>query len=100
MPARQAGSGRNSGSADAGGAEARTQVEHRLGVDLRHAALGDAEHLADLGKRETLVVVEGQDQLSRSGRRLISARMMSRSSRSSIAATGDSIPTDGLASGS
>ena len=32
-------------------------------MDLAHAALGHAEHLADLGQRQVLEVVEGQDDL-------------------------------------
>src|ERR1035441_1293341 len=36
------------------------QMEHRLGVDLAGAALCHSENLADLGKVQTLVVVQGE----------------------------------------
>ncbi len=48
-------------AADVG--QLRAQLEHRLGVDLADPALGDAEHVADLGEREPLVVVEGDHGL-------------------------------------
>src|SRR5690606_3186231 len=50
-------------SDDAGRRHPRTQVQHRLGVDLRHPALGDAEHLADLGQGQSLVVVQREHEL-------------------------------------
>src|SRR5579875_3652896 len=43
--------------------ELRAQPQHRLGVQLRDARLGDAEHLADLAEGEVLVVVERDDEL-------------------------------------
>src|SRR5438128_873233 len=39
------------------------QLQDRLGMDLADPALGDAEHLADLGQRQTFVVVERQHDL-------------------------------------
>ena len=45
------------------GLEPGPQLQDGLGVDLAHPALGDAEHLADLGQGEALVVVEGEDHL-------------------------------------
>jgi hypothetical protein len=36
---------------------------HGLRVDLADAGLGDAEHLTDLGQRETFEVVQGDDDL-------------------------------------
>ena len=39
------------------------QLQHRLGVDLADARLGHPEHVADLGEREALVVVERDDDL-------------------------------------
>src|SRR5262249_49650187 len=45
------------------------QTQHRLGVQLRDARLGDAEHFADLSERQVLVVVEGDDQLLPFGQR-------------------------------
>ena len=50
-------------SGDAGGGHPGPQVQHGLGVDLRHPALAHPEHPADLGERETLVVVQRQDEL-------------------------------------
>src|SRR4051794_21502636 len=44
-------------------AEARTQAQHGLGVELGDARLGHAEHLADLAQGQVLVVVEGDHQL-------------------------------------
>jgi len=41
----------------------RAQPQHGLGVHLRDARLGHAEHLADLAQRQLLVVVEGHDEL-------------------------------------
>ena len=37
-------------------------MQHSLRVDLRDPALGDTEHAADLRQRETLVVVQRQDE--------------------------------------
>src|SRR5688500_7446361 len=39
------------------------QLQHRFGVHLADAALRHAEHLADLRQRESLVVIEGDDDL-------------------------------------
>ena len=39
------------------------KLQHRLGVDLAHAALGHAENFADLGQGEALVVVQREDHL-------------------------------------
>jgi hypothetical protein len=39
------------------------ELEHRLRVHLADPRLGDAEHLADLGQGEALVVVERDDDL-------------------------------------
>src|SRR5215211_5577260 len=44
-------------------AEPRAHPQHGLGVELRDARLGHAEHLADLAQGEVLVVVEGDDEL-------------------------------------
>src|SRR3954447_21628343 len=51
--------------ASAGGhlGDLAAQLEHGLRVHLADARLGDAEHLTDLGQREALVVVEGDDDL-------------------------------------
>src|SRR5919206_830235 len=43
--------------------EPRAQPQHGLRVQLADARLGDAEDLADLSKRQVLVVVEGDDEL-------------------------------------
>src|SRR5579859_4527826 len=45
------------------------QPQHRLGVQLRDARLGDPEHLADLPEGEVLVVVEGDHELLPLGKR-------------------------------
>src|SRR3954451_13755570 len=45
------------------GLERGLEAEDRLGVELRDARLGHAQHLADLAQREVLVVVERHDQL-------------------------------------
>src|SRR4051812_47335022 len=50
-----------SGSAGAG--EARLEPQHGLRVQLRHARLGHAEHLADLAQGQLLVVVERDHDL-------------------------------------
>ena len=47
----------------------RPQAQHRLGVQLRDAGLGHAEHLADLAERQVLVVVEGDHELLALGER-------------------------------
>src|SRR6478735_4196157 len=39
------------------------QAQDRLGVELRDAGLGDAEHLADFAEGQLLVVVEGDHEL-------------------------------------
>src|SRR3954451_13598670 len=44
-------------------AQTGPQTEHRLGVQLRDARLGNAEHLADLAQGQVLVVIEGDDEL-------------------------------------
>ena len=61
--------------------EVRLQAQDRLRVELRHARLGDAEHLADLAQGQLLVVVESHDELlalgqlrDRLGERLASPR--------------------------
>src|SRR3954462_11214815 len=51
------------GSVEQFALERRLQTQHRFGVQLRHARLGDAEHLADLSQRQVLVVVERHVQL-------------------------------------
>ncbi len=43
--------------------EPRPQLEHGLGVDLAHPALGYTEYLTDLGQRQALVVVEREHDL-------------------------------------
>src|SRR5690606_32680294 len=48
---------RRTGSA-AEARQLRAQLEHGLGVDLAGPALGHAQHVADLGEREALVVVQ------------------------------------------
>src|SRR5215208_6174339 len=45
------------------GLERRLEPQDGLGVKLRDARLGHAEHLADLAQRQVLVVVEGDDEL-------------------------------------
>ena len=76
-------------SGDAGGGHARAEVEHRLGVDLRDAALADAEDTADLGqasgpRRSTAT---GRASPGRAACRSPS-RIRSRTSRSSTTADG------------
>jgi len=44
------------------GGKAGLQLQHGLGVDLTHTALRDAENPADLCKRESLEVVEREDE--------------------------------------
>ena len=51
------------GGADERGREAGLEAEDRLRVELRHARLGHAEHLADLAQGQLLVVVERDDEL-------------------------------------
>src|SRR4051794_19168146 len=51
---------RDSGWVAIRGREAGPQVDHGLRVHLADPALGDGQHGADLGQRETLVVVEGE----------------------------------------
>ncbi len=63
---RQNSTGINTGQA---ALEAGLQPHHGLGVQLRDARLGDAEHLADLAQGEVLVVVEGDDELLALGQR-------------------------------
>ena len=46
-------------------AEAGAQVDHRLGVDLGHPGLGDAEDPADLGQGQALEVVEAAAPFAR-----------------------------------
>lgn len=43
--------------------QAAAQLQHRLGVDQAHPALGDGENLADLTEREVLEVLEGEHDL-------------------------------------
>src|SRR5579884_2322849 len=43
--------------------ELGAQLQDGLRVHLADPALGDAEHLPDLGQREAFVVVEGDDDL-------------------------------------
>ena len=43
--------------------QAGLQAQDRLRVQLRHARLGHAQHLADLAQRQLLVVVERDDEL-------------------------------------
>lgn len=45
-------------SGKAGGSQPRTQHDDRLRVDLRHPALGHAEHVTDFGERHSFVVVQ------------------------------------------
>ena len=60
---------RGVGGSDALGLEeARAQPQHRGGVHLRDAGLGDAEHATDLGEGHALVVVEDEDDASRARR--------------------------------
>ena len=63
-PAREGGQPVSSGRARAPvpGPATAPQLQDRLRVDLAHAALGDAEHAADLGERESLVVVEREHE--------------------------------------
>src|SRR5438309_3852856 len=44
-------------------AQARPELQDRLGVHLTNADLGHAEDLAELGQGEALVVIEGDDDL-------------------------------------
>src|SRR5690606_18040876 len=52
---------RGSGGLALGGDQAAPQLGDRLAVDLADPALGHAEHLADLGQGEAVVVVERDD---------------------------------------
>src|SRR4051812_9324490 len=50
--------------------ELAAQLQHGFRVHLADPALGDAEHLADLGEGQTLVVVERDDDLLALGQRV------------------------------
>src|SRR3954453_7850503 len=61
--ARRKATGVLSGGFALGWEQPRAQLEHGLGVDLAHPALGHAEDLADLGQRQAFVVVEREHDL-------------------------------------
>ena len=61
------------------------QAQDRLRVELRHARLGDPEHLPDLTERELLVVVERDDELLPLGEVARSPRRAPRAPRSARA---------------
>ena len=65
-----------------------TQLQDRPGVDLADPALGDAEHLADLGQGQAFVVVKGEDDLLASPRRLMAPARICFISSTSKAAIG------------
>ena len=52
-----------SGQFALGGLHAAAELQHGLGVDLADPALGDAEHLADLGQGQGLEVVQREHDL-------------------------------------
>ena len=58
---RDAGAASRPGQARSASTRRRAQPDHRGGVHLRDAGLGDAEHAADLGEGHALVVVEDDD---------------------------------------
>src|SRR5436190_7400492 len=61
--ARTAGCPASQGFSVALVGELAAQLQDRLRVHLTDATFGDAEHLTDLGERQALVVVEGDDDL-------------------------------------